>query len=118
MTESSERRAGHEGPRPYCERTFQVRASDQRARSGRQINIHIVEESANGVDAWKMAVECAQVIDTCKDPIRRALLSSLQKLWIALGNTEGLLNHQHVLKETEDLYAVHRVLLGAAVAHL
>jgi len=64
MTESSERRAGHEEPRPYCKGTSQVWASDQRARSGRQINIHIVEESANGVDAWKMAAECAPAIDT------------------------------------------------------
>ena len=98
---------------PYCEGMSQVRASDQRALSGRQININLVEESANRVDAWKMAAECAPTIDACKDPTRRASLSSLQKLWIALGNTEGLLSQQHVLKDTEDLYAVHEVLLGA-----
>jgi hypothetical protein len=38
-----------------------------------------------------------------KDPTRRALVGTLQKLWIELGNKERLLSEQHVLKEMEGL---------------
>jgi hypothetical protein len=34
------------------------------------------------------------------------------QLWIELGNKERLLSEQHVLKEMEDLYALHEVFLG------
>src|ERR1700730_12176672 len=63
------------------------------------------------VDAWNMAAEAPRVIDASKDP-RRALVGTLQKLWIELGNKERLLSEQHVLKEMEDLYALHEVVLG------
>ena len=62
------------------------------------------------VDAWNMAAECARAIDASKDPTRRALVGTLQKLWIELGNKERLLSEQHVLKEMEDLYALHEVV--------
>ena len=39
-------------------------------------------------------------------------MGTLQKLWIELGNKERLLSEQHVLKEMEDLYALHGVFLG------
>jgi hypothetical protein len=64
------------------------------------------------VDAWEMAADCARAIEASKDPTRRALVGTLQKLWIELGNKERLLNEQHVLKEMEDLYALHEVFLG------
>ena len=57
------------------------------------------------VDAWEMAADCARAIEASKDPTRRALVGTLQKLWIELGNKERLLSEQHVLKEMEDLYA-------------
>ena len=59
------------------------------------------------VDAWNMAAECARAIDASKDPTRRALVGTLQKLWIELGNKERLLSEQYVLKEMEDLRALH-----------
>jgi hypothetical protein len=64
------------------------------------------------VDAWEMAADCARAIEASKDPTRRALGGTLQKLWIELGNKERLLSEQHVLKEMEDLYALHGVFLG------
>jgi hypothetical protein len=67
------------------------------------------------VDAWNMAAECARAIDASKDPTRRALVGTLQKLWIELGNKERLLSEQHVLKEMEDLYALHEVFLGTNI---
>ena len=62
------------------------------------------------VDAWEMAADCARAIEASKDPTRRALVGTLQKLWIELGNKERLLSEQHVLKEMEDLYALHEVV--------
>ena len=59
-----------------------------------------------------MAADCARAIEASKDPTRRALVGTLQKLWIELGNKERLLSEQHVLKEMEDLYALHEVFLG------
>ena len=53
------------------------------------------------VDAWEMAADCARAIEASKDQTRRALVWTLQKLWIELGNKERLLNEQHVLKEME-----------------
>jgi hypothetical protein len=64
------------------------------------------------VDAWNMAAECARAIHASKNPTRRALVGSLQKLWIELGNKERLLSEQQVLKETEDLYALHELFLA------
>ena len=64
------------------------------------------------VDAWAMAAECARAVEACESPTRRAVLGTLQKLWIELGEKEGLLSDQEVLKETEDLYAMHSDFLG------
>jgi hypothetical protein len=55
------------------------------------------------VDAWAMAAECARAVEACESPTRRAVLGTLQKLWIELGEKERLLSEQEVLKEREDL---------------
>jgi hypothetical protein len=64
------------------------------------------------VDAWAMAAECARAVEACESPTRRAVLGTLQKLWIELGEKERLLSEQEVLKEMEDLQALHAQLLG------
>jgi hypothetical protein len=64
------------------------------------------------VDAWAMAAECARAVEACESPTRRAVLGTLQKLWIELGEKERLLSEQEVLKEMEDLHALHAQLLG------
>jgi hypothetical protein len=64
------------------------------------------------VDAWVMAAECARAVEVCENPTRCAVLRALQKLWIELGEKERLLSEQEVLKEMEDLHALHAQLLG------
>ena len=62
------------------------------------------------VDAWAMAAECARAVEASEIPTRRAVLRALQKLWIELGEKERLLSA--VLKEMEDLHALHVQVLG------
>jgi DNA-binding CsgD family transcriptional regulator len=59
------------------------------------------------VDAWK-------AIEASSGPTRRALLRSLQELWIELGNKnkELLQSEQQVLKETQVLYTWHEQFMG------
>ena len=64
------------------------------------------------VDASAMAAECARAVEACESPTRRAVLGTLQKLWIELGEKERLLSEQDVLKEMEDLQTLHAQLLG------
>jgi hypothetical protein len=64
------------------------------------------------VDASAMAAECARAVEACESPTRRAVLGTLQKLWIELGEKERLLSEQEALKEMEDLQALHAQLLG------
>jgi hypothetical protein len=64
------------------------------------------------VDAWAMAAECARAVEVCENPTRCAVLRALQKLWIELGEKERLLSEQEVLKEMEDLHALHVQVLG------
>ena len=64
------------------------------------------------VDVWEMAAECARAIEASENPTRRALLATLQRLWIELGEKERLLSEQEVLKEMEDLHALHTQFLG------
>ena len=53
-----------------------------------------------------------RAIEGSEDATLRAIFGTLQKLWIELGEKEGLLSDQEVLKETEDLYAMHTEFLG------
>jgi hypothetical protein len=64
------------------------------------------------VDAWAMAAECARAVEASENPTRRAVLRALQKQWIELGEKERLLSEQEVLKEMEDLHALHVQVLG------
>src|SRR4029077_10865657 len=75
---------------------------DQRGAGGAQMT----------VDAWAMAAECARAVEASENPTRRAVLRALQKLWIVLGEKERLLSEQEVLKEMEDLHALHVQVLG------
>jgi hypothetical protein len=63
-------------------------------------------------DALDMAAECARAVEASTEPTRRAVLENLQKLWIELSKKKQLLSERELLKETEDLYAMHRDLLG------
>jgi hypothetical protein len=72
-------------------------------------------EARMAVDAWAMAAECARAVETSENSTRGAVLRALQKLWIVLGEKERqerLLSEQEVLKEMEDLHALHVQVLG------
>jgi hypothetical protein len=69
-------------------------------------------ERGMAVDVWEMAAECARAVEASEDATRRAVLATLQKLWIELGEKERLLSEQEVLKEMEDLQTLHAQLLG------
>jgi hypothetical protein len=44
----------------------------------------------SSVDPWEKATECARAVKTVTDPQRRAILSNLQDLWIALANESSV----------------------------
>jgi hypothetical protein len=44
----------------------------------------------SSVDPWEKATECARAVKTITDPQRRAILSNLQDLWIALANESSV----------------------------
>jgi hypothetical protein len=64
------------------------------------------------VDPWEKALECGRAIYAAKDPQDRAVLSNLQKLWVALGNEARLLMDQQILNMAEDLNRLHAQVLG------
>jgi hypothetical protein len=70
------------------------------------------------VDAWAMAAECARTVEACESPTRCAVLRTLQKLWIELGEKERLLSEQEVLKELKELQTLHAQLLGPQTSAL
>jgi hypothetical protein len=63
------------------------------------------------VDPWEKAAECGRAMEAANDPHKRAVLGNLQKLWIALGNEEGLLNDQQLMGQRENLYRLHAQFL-------
>ena len=63
------------------------------------------------MDPWDKAAEIGRAIETANDPHDRAVLSNLQKLWIALGNEEGLLSDRQLMDQRENLYRLHAQFL-------
>ncbi len=53
------------------------------------------------VDPWEKAAECARAIQATIDPHRRAILTNLQKLWIALANERDFLTEEQMADEAE-----------------
>ena len=72
-------------------------------------------ERGMAVDVWEMAAECSRAIEGSEDATSRAVFGSLQKLWIELGEKDGVLSDQEALKEMEDLYAMHSEFLARTV---
>ena len=69
------------------------------------------------VDAWAMAAECARAVEACESPTRCAVLWTLQKLWIELGEKERLLSEQEVLKELKELQTLHALGPQSSALH-
>jgi hypothetical protein len=57
----------------------------------------------SAIDPWEKAAECARAIQRTVDPHRRAVLTNLQKLWIALANERDFLTEEQVADEAEKI---------------
>ena len=57
----------------------------------------------SSIDPWEKAAECARAIQATIDPHRRAVLTNLQKLWIALANEREFLTEEEVADEAEKI---------------
>jgi hypothetical protein len=57
----------------------------------------------SAIDPWEKAAECARAIQRTIDPHRRAVLTNLQKLWIALANERDFLTEEQVADEAEKI---------------
>jgi len=55
------------------------------------------------IDPWEKAAECARAIQGSIDPHRRAVLTNLQTLWIALANQREFLTEEQVADEAEKI---------------
>jgi hypothetical protein len=42
------------------------------------------------VDPWGKAAECERAMEIVADPERRVVLSSLRRVWVALGNKQSV----------------------------
>jgi hypothetical protein len=55
------------------------------------------------VDPWEKAAECARAIEISLDPLRKAVLSDLQHMWIALGNQRNFLTQDELAEEADKI---------------
>jgi hypothetical protein len=53
------------------------------------------------VDPWEKAADCARAAQAATDPERRAIFTSLQTLWVALGNELNLMTAAEAATEAE-----------------
>ena len=65
------------------------------------------------VDPWEKAAECARAIEISLDPLRKAVLSDLQHMWIALGNQRNFLTQDELAEEAEKIGRLHVKFGGA-----
>ena len=56
------------------------------------------------------AAECARAIQISHDPHRKAVLSNLQQMWIALANERAFLSPERLAREAESIGRLHCTL--------
>ena len=64
------------------------------------------------IDPWKKAAECARAIELSLDPHRKAELTVLQHMWIALANERSLLTSEEIAQEIETIGRLQVRLAG------
>jgi hypothetical protein len=65
------------------------------------------------VDPWGKAAECQRAIEIVADPERRVVLSSLQSLWIALGNAPSSFDKFEQAGQLLTIAQIHNELISA-----
>jgi hypothetical protein len=66
------------------------------------------------IDPWERAAECARAMKLTTDGHQREVLINLQKLWVALGNEQAMMNDAEVADEAMGSLHVERPV-GAGV---
>jgi len=64
------------------------------------------------IDPWEKAAECARAIELSLDPRRKAELTVVQHMWIALANERSLLTSQEIAQEIETIGRIQVRLAG------
>jgi hypothetical protein len=59
------------------------------------------------VDPWEKAAECARAIQISIDPHRKAVLTNLEQMWIALANQRNFLTKEELAREAETIGRLH-----------
>ncbi len=60
------------------------------------------------VDPWEKAADCARAAQAASDPKRQAILTRIQRLWMALANESGLMTEREAASEAERIGRLHR----------
>ena len=68
------------------------------------------EAQMSQIDPWEKAAECARAIQISHDPHRKAVLSNLQQMWIALANERAFLSPERLAREVESIGRLHCTL--------
>jgi hypothetical protein len=58
-------------------------------------------------DPWERAADCARAMKLTTDAHQREVFSNLQKLWVALGNEQAIIDDAEVAKEAEAMGMLH-----------
>jgi hypothetical protein len=70
------------------------------------------------IDPWEKAAECARAVEDNFDPQRKAQLTVLQHMWLALAAERGCLSPLELAQEIEKIASLHAELAeGSRVAH-
>jgi hypothetical protein len=59
------------------------------------------------IDPWEKAAECARAIEISMDPHRKAVLTNLEQMWIALANQRNFLTKDELAREAETIGRLH-----------
>jgi hypothetical protein len=64
------------------------------------------------LDPWHKAAECDHAIEIVADPERRAVLSSLRSIWLALGKQPSFLARAECAAHVSTLAQIHLELMS------
>jgi hypothetical protein len=76
-------------------------------------------QAMSQIDPWEKAAECARAVENNNlDPHRKAELTVLQHMWLALAAERGCLSPLELAQEIEKIASLHTELAeGSPAAH-